>query len=275
MDWRRLTGAVAMVTVAAHQSVASWLKCVFKPLFSFVIFYGSKTLTENKDRFFFVLWKSIISHQIINMPEGKKEHCKVRCLNQGRWSLFTCIHNYRKPALNPSKLKRFFICSDYRVKRGYGRDLRRAAPEEEGQQLKVEKRDQQITGSRRSASSENSWLIKSSRSAGPWGADRHKLQRPWPWPWPCWAPQEPLEKRASSSLHVRKSSASRWRRQKRADKEDVRRQELWELWEAVGWRAGEVSSRAAWTTRTGEAEAPRWRWDLSEAETPETSFSCS
>lgn len=48
-----LTGAVAMVTVAAHQSVASWLKCVFKPPFSFVIFDGSKMLTENKDRLFF------------------------------------------------------------------------------------------------------------------------------------------------------------------------------------------------------------------------------
>lgn len=155
MDWHHLKGTVAMVTGAAHQSVASWKKCVFKPLFLCYLLRFKDAHKEKRQVFsLFVFWKLIISHQIINLPEGKKDHRQVRCLNQGRWSLFTCIHNYRKHVLNPRKLKRFFIYSDYRVKRRYGRDLRRAAPEE--------RRAQQITGSRRSGSSENSWLIKSS-----------------------------------------------------------------------------------------------------------------
>lgn len=165
-----------MVTVAAHQSVASWLKCVFKPPFPLLSSVDQRCSERTRTGFFSPFCVLEIDHfpSDHQHAEAKKERCKVRRLNQGRRSSFTCIHNYRKLALNPSKLKRLFICSDYRVKRGCGRDLRRAAPGEQGEQLKVEKRDQQITGSRRSASSENSWLIKSSRSAGPGGADRHK-----------------------------------------------------------------------------------------------------
>lgn len=144
-----------MVTVAAHQSVASWLKCVFKPLFPLLSSMVQRNAHKDQRQVFISLWmfwKLIISHQIINMPEGKKEHSKVRCLNQGGGSLFTCIHNYRKLVLNPSKLKRFFICSDYRVKRGYGRDLRRAAPEEEGEQLRelLADKEQQVSRAMRS-----------------------------------------------------------------------------------------------------------------------------
>lgn len=60
----------------------------------------------------------------------------------------------------------------------------------ETEQLKRRKescRPQQVSGSRRSAGSKSSWLMKSSRSAGPWRG-KCKLSLMWR-PRPCWAAQ--------------------------------------------------------------------------------------
>lgn len=123
---------VTAALVMAHQSFASWLKCVFQVTFP------------------------LLSAMIVNVPEGEKEHSQVRCLNQGRSALFTCSHKYRKLTfLTPVNEKRVFI---YRV---------RPKTQEDGEQLKVEKRDVQTSAD--NWKQEVSWLKglladKSSRS---------------------------------------------------------------------------------------------------------------
>lgn len=147
-----------MVTVAlvmVHQSFVSWLMCLSSH-FSFVVCYDSRKRSQSTKSFF---KKMIISHQIVNVPEGQKEHSQVRCLNQGRSASFTCTHKCRKLTfLTTVNEKRVFI---YRIWLKTHSSWRRASG------LKWRKeicRHQQTTGSRRSVGSKNSWLI---RAAGP------------------------------------------------------------------------------------------------------------
>lgn len=124
--------------------------------FSFVVCYDSRKRSQSTKSFF---KKTIISHQIVNVPEGQKEHSQVRCLNQGRSASFTCTHKCRKLTfLTPVNEKRVFI---YRIWPKTHSSWRRASG------LKWRKeicRRQQTTGSRRSVGSKDSWLI---RAAGP------------------------------------------------------------------------------------------------------------
>lgn len=275
-----------MVTVAAHQSVTSWLKCVFKPTMCLLCSQRTKTFFFS----LFVFWKLIISHQIINLPEGKKEHCKVRCLNQGRWSLFTCIPNYRKLVLNPSKLKRFFylfrLSCQKRIRprpqesssRGGGRAAQSGEKspadnwKQEVSQLRelLADKEQQVSRAMRSRQTNCRTCKDLDPDLDPAEPDRSHSKREQAQV--CFmrgrAPQ------TGEGGRREPSQRAAGERKALQDKEDVRRQEFSQLWAAVGWRAGKVSSRAA-SARTEEAEAPRRRWDLSEAGTPEKSFSCS